>query len=216
MVPMPAPATPPRRLARSAAHRCGGSEFYLLDAAVTFGLWPERELAWPIGSPSHGNPGWEFAAGKPDGRFAGIARGSMYSLGAGAYGGGPSSSAEAAAKQASKSATTKLARSHILALELRSLDIKLRLLSRCLNFVRAAASHQFVARRLTDCSSIVRDGSATANGSGDRGDGDRYTCPSALRAIRAKIRPEPEREPLPPKRYAPPRASAATRRRGSR
>jgi hypothetical protein len=37
-----------------------------------------------------------------------------------------------------------------------------------------------------------------------------------LKAIRAKIRPEPVREPLPPplKQYAPPRASAAKRRRG--
>jgi hypothetical protein len=34
-----------------------------------------------------------------------------------------------------------------------------------------------------------------------------------LRAIRAKIRPEPKREPLPPsKRYEPPRATAARRR----
>ena len=36
-----------------------------------------------------------------------------------------------------------------------------------------------------------------------------------LRAIRAKIRPEPVREPLPPppKPYAPPRATARQRRR---
>ena len=39
-----------------------------------------------------------------------------------------------------------------------------------------------------------------------------------LKAIRAKIRPEPEKEPLPPppKQYAPPRASAAKRRRSGR
>jgi hypothetical protein len=47
-------------------------------------------------------------------------------------------------------------------------------------------------------------------------DGDRYFLSDrilTLKAIRAKIRPEPSREPLPPpaKRYAPPRASAATR-----
>jgi hypothetical protein len=36
-----------------------------------------------------------------------------------------------------------------------------------------------------------------------------------LRAILAKLRPEPVREPLPPpKVYAPPRATAARRRRG--
>jgi hypothetical protein len=45
-------------------------------------------------------------------------------------------------------------------------------------------------------------------------DGDRYFLSErvkTLKAIRAKIRPEPGREPLPPpkKRYAPPRASAA-------
>ncbi|MBV8109851.1 MAG: hypothetical protein JO012_08805, partial [Hyphomicrobiales bacterium] len=45
-------------------------------------------------------------------------------------------------------------------------------------------------------------------------DGDRYFLSNrirTLRAIRAKIRPEPVREPLPPapKQYAPPRASAA-------
>jgi hypothetical protein len=43
-------------------------------------------------------------------------------------------------------------------------------------------------------------------------DGDRYFLSDrikTLRAIRAKIRPEPAREPppTPPKRYAPPRAS---------
>jgi hypothetical protein len=48
-------------------------------------------------------------------------------------------------------------------------------------------------------------------------DGDRYfTSPriKTLKAIRAKIRPEPVREPLPrpPKRYAPPRATARQRR----
>jgi hypothetical protein len=47
-------------------------------------------------------------------------------------------------------------------------------------------------------------------------DGDRYFLSDrikTLKAIRAKIRPEPAREPLPPppKRYAPPRASAAKR-----
>jgi hypothetical protein len=52
-------------------------------------------------------------------------------------------------------------------------------------------------------------------------DGDRYFLSERIRtlkAIRAKIRPEPAREPPapPPKPYAPARASAATRRRGSR
>ena len=52
-------------------------------------------------------------------------------------------------------------------------------------------------------------------------DGDRYFLSNrvkTLKAIRAKIRPEPAREPLPPppKQYAPPRASAAKRRRGGR
>jgi hypothetical protein len=50
-------------------------------------------------------------------------------------------------------------------------------------------------------------------------DGDRYFLSErikTLKAIRAKIRPEPAREPLPPppKPYAPPQASAAKRRRG--
>jgi hypothetical protein len=45
-------------------------------------------------------------------------------------------------------------------------------------------------------------------------DGNRYFLSpriKTLRAIRAKIRPEPVREPLPPppKQYAPPRATAA-------
>jgi hypothetical protein len=49
-------------------------------------------------------------------------------------------------------------------------------------------------------------------------DGDRYFLSPRIRtlkAIRSKIRPEPVREPLPPppKRYAPPRATAARRRR---
>jgi hypothetical protein len=49
-------------------------------------------------------------------------------------------------------------------------------------------------------------------------DGDRYFLSPRIRTlkeIRAKIRPEPVREPLPPppKQYAPPRASAARRRR---
>jgi hypothetical protein len=50
-------------------------------------------------------------------------------------------------------------------------------------------------------------------------DGDRYFLSDRIRtlkAIRAKIRQKPEREPLPPpppKQYAPPRASA-TKRRG--
>ena len=48
-------------------------------------------------------------------------------------------------------------------------------------------------------------------------DGDRYFMSQrikTLRAIRAKIRPEPVREPLPPlpKQYAPPRATAKQRR----
>ena len=52
-------------------------------------------------------------------------------------------------------------------------------------------------------------------------DGDRYFLSDrikTLKAIRAKMKPEPAREslPPPPKVYAPPRASAATRRRGSR
>jgi hypothetical protein len=38
-----------------------------------------------------------------------------------------------------------------------------------------------------------------------------------LKAIRAKLRPEPTREPLPPrKHYEPPRATAARRRRAGR
>ena len=52
-------------------------------------------------------------------------------------------------------------------------------------------------------------------------DGDRYFMSQRIRTlkgIRAKIRPEPQRAPLPPplKQYAPPRASAAKRRRGGR
>ena len=52
-------------------------------------------------------------------------------------------------------------------------------------------------------------------------DGDRYFMSQrikTLRAIRAKIRPEPVREPLPPppKSYAPPRATARQRRRAGR
>jgi hypothetical protein len=50
-------------------------------------------------------------------------------------------------------------------------------------------------------------------------DGDRYQFSArvqTLKAIRAKIRPEPAREPLlpPPKPYAPPRATRGRRRRG--
>ena len=49
-------------------------------------------------------------------------------------------------------------------------------------------------------------------------DSDRYFLSpriKTLRAIRAKIRPEPLREPMPPppKQYAPPRATAKQRRR---
>jgi hypothetical protein len=49
-------------------------------------------------------------------------------------------------------------------------------------------------------------------------DGDRYFMSpriKTLRAIRAKIRSEPVREPLPPppKQYAPPKATAKQRRR---
>jgi len=49
-------------------------------------------------------------------------------------------------------------------------------------------------------------------------DSDRYFLSpriKTLRAIRAKIRPDPLREPLPPppKQYAPPRATAKQRRR---
>ena len=48
-------------------------------------------------------------------------------------------------------------------------------------------------------------------------DEDRYPLSpriQTLKAILAKIRPEPAREPLPPlKHYEPPRASAARRRR---
>jgi hypothetical protein len=52
-------------------------------------------------------------------------------------------------------------------------------------------------------------------------DGDRYFLSpriKTLRAIRAKIRPQPVREPLPPppKQYAPPRATARQRRRAGR
>ena len=52
-------------------------------------------------------------------------------------------------------------------------------------------------------------------------DGDRYFMSQrikTLKAIRAKIRPEPVREPLPPppKQYAPPRATAKQRRRAAR
>ena len=52
-------------------------------------------------------------------------------------------------------------------------------------------------------------------------DSDRYFLSQRIqtvKAIRAKIQPEPVRDPLPPppKQYAPPRASAATRRRGGR
>jgi hypothetical protein len=48
-------------------------------------------------------------------------------------------------------------------------------------------------------------------------DGDRYLLSPRIRtlkAILAKLRPEPAREPAPPpKVYAPPRATAARRRR---
>ena len=52
-------------------------------------------------------------------------------------------------------------------------------------------------------------------------DGDRYFLSErikTLKAIRAKIRPQPVREPLPPppKPHAPPRATAAQRRRAGR
>ena len=52
-------------------------------------------------------------------------------------------------------------------------------------------------------------------------DGDRYFMSpriKTLKAICAKIRPEPVREPLPPppKQYAPPRATAKQRRRAGR
>jgi hypothetical protein len=52
-------------------------------------------------------------------------------------------------------------------------------------------------------------------------DSDRYFMSQrikTLRAIRAKIRPEPVREPLPPppKQYAPPRATGRQRRRAGR
>ena len=51
--------------------------------------------------------------------------------------------------------------------------------------------------------------------------GDRYFMSQrikTLKAIRAKIRPEPVGEPLPPppKQYAPPRATTAQRRRAGR
>jgi hypothetical protein len=49
-------------------------------------------------------------------------------------------------------------------------------------------------------------------------DDDRYPFPSrirTLREIRAKRKPYPVREPLPPtRRYEPPRATAGRRRRG--
>jgi hypothetical protein len=49
-------------------------------------------------------------------------------------------------------------------------------------------------------------------------DGDRYFLSDrikTLKAIRAKTRPEPVRQPLPPppEQYAPPRATASKRRR---
>jgi hypothetical protein len=52
-------------------------------------------------------------------------------------------------------------------------------------------------------------------------DGDRYQFSARVRmlkGIRNKIRPEPLRAPLPPppRQYAPPRATAAKRRRGER
>ena len=52
-------------------------------------------------------------------------------------------------------------------------------------------------------------------------DSDRYFLSpriKRLKAIRAKVRPEPVREPLPPpqKRYEPPRATARQRRRQGR
>ena len=52
-------------------------------------------------------------------------------------------------------------------------------------------------------------------------DGDRYFLSpriKTLRAIRAKIRPEPVREPLPPppKQYAPPGATSKQRRHAGR
>jgi hypothetical protein len=52
-------------------------------------------------------------------------------------------------------------------------------------------------------------------------DGNRYFLSpriKMLRAIRAKLRPEPVREPLPPplRRYEPPRATARQRRRRGR
>jgi hypothetical protein len=52
-------------------------------------------------------------------------------------------------------------------------------------------------------------------------DGDSYflsTRIKTLKLIRAKIRPQPVREPLPPppKRYEPPPAAARQRRRGGR
>jgi hypothetical protein len=52
-------------------------------------------------------------------------------------------------------------------------------------------------------------------------DGDQYFLSDrikTLNVIRAKIRPEPVREPLPPppKRYDPPRATTARRRRVGR
>jgi hypothetical protein len=52
-------------------------------------------------------------------------------------------------------------------------------------------------------------------------DGDRYFLSpriKTMKAIRAKLRPDPSRGPLPPppKQYAPPRATAARRRRSGR
>jgi hypothetical protein len=46
-------------------------------------------------------------------------------------------------------------------------------------------------------------------------DGDRYPLSPRVRTLKdilAKLKPEPVREPLPPKVYAPPRAAAAGRR----
>jgi hypothetical protein len=48
-------------------------------------------------------------------------------------------------------------------------------------------------------------------------DADRYPLSPRIRALKGildKIEPPPVREPLPPKVYAPPRATTARRRRG--
>jgi hypothetical protein len=84
----------------------------------------------------------------------------------------------------------------------------------------------FGPRRSLPINHLLRENRQTAGRIGQDGldgiiDGDRYFLSpriKTLRAIRAKIRPEPVRAPLPPpaKQYAPPRATAKQRRRVGR